>query len=57
MHDLHTLDNQFKVLSHTGCSGILIGGNAGVGVRVIVPGVADDQVATDKVDFSMSCWK
>jgi len=49
-----TLHNQLKVSSHTGCPGIPIGGSAGVGIRVIVPGVADDQVATDKVDIS---WK
>ena len=52
-----TLHNQLKVLSHTGCHSIPIGGYTGVGIRVIVPGVADDQVVTDKVDFSMSCWK
>jgi len=57
MHDLHTLDNQFKVLSHTGYPGIPIGGYTGVAIRVNVCGVADGEVATDRVDTPTSCWK
>ena len=46
-----TIHKELKVLSHTGCHSIPIGGYTGVGTRVSIHGVVQGQVTTDKVNI------